>query len=262
MGIDIPSLDRIPPYLLKTLELAVILLFTWVLARVARTIVGRAFRISLPAMSRYAQRIVSWSIWFLGILFGIAQIGMSITIALFATGLVGLALIVSLKDTFQNLFSRPFLDLYSQYKTGDDISIHGHSGKVVEINSLNTILLNEEGEMIIIPNALFMREVLINRSAHARQEVTIPFVISKEFDLVEFEKRLLAICERRKEDLKRGTQPTVATRPLDKKTNEVLLLLTLRHPEKKGELLAELNEEVKALLDEMEAEMEEREGAE
>jgi hypothetical protein len=59
-------------------------------------------------------------------------------------------------------------------------------------------LLTENEELISIPNAVFLREIIVNISPHAWKEIMIPMVISKEVDLPEFESEVLKSCNKLK----------------------------------------------------------------
>jgi small-conductance mechanosensitive channel len=107
---------------------------------------------SNPLIVARIKQYASILIWTTGIILGVRQLGLSTDILILLMGLTGLAFIVSAVYVLQNSVSRSVLNLNIQYKVGDVISIKNFSGKVIEITSLNTILLDKEGKLIAVPN--------------------------------------------------------------------------------------------------------------
>jgi len=226
---------------------------TAVLAAISKGIVGRALRHSSPRLVIQAQQYLSWFVWFVGISFGIGQLGLELNVLLVILGVVGAGILVGMRDVLKNMFSRPFLDFYSQYRVGDEIKIRDYLGKIVEINPLNTVVLTEDEEIIMIPNSLFLQEVSINRSTRAGLEVTLPIIMDKSIDDVEFEKRILEICSKIK-GIRKRPKPVVATTKTNEKIKEITLMFTIRNPEDKGLVLNEVNERANKTLEEMKEE--------
>ncbi len=248
---DLTSLEKLPLVVLKGMEFALILLLTALASKLAKGVIKRTFRSKAPGLTMYAQQYVYWFVWFIGILFGVAQLGLSVEILLLVAGLFGLGLILAVRGPLENIFARPFLDLFGSCKVGDSIQIGEYKGKVMEINPLNTVLIGRRGELIAVPNSMLLRNVLMNTSTSAGLEITIPIVLDKEIDLVEFEREVLKACEDLKKHIKRGTEPSVVTTRTTEELTELSLILVLRDPEEKGLVVSAINEAVKGLVDAM-----------
>ena len=61
-----------------------------------------------------------------------------------------------------NMMSGIFIMLNRPFKINDQISIQGNSGRVIEINWHDTIIENENGERMIIPNSMISSNILKN----------------------------------------------------------------------------------------------------
>lgn len=79
-------------------------------------------------------------------------------------GVSGAAIALALRDSLGNvaggmliLFSKPFSE-------HDWIEISEFSGSVKEVNILNTVLIDEKGKEVIVPNGNMSTEVLVNHS--------------------------------------------------------------------------------------------------
>ena len=228
---------------------SIILIVTWVLTRISRIIIDRIIRDKHVAyrMRQFAPRII----WILAIIFAISQISRSTEILILVAGLLGLSLIIGLRDILTSILVRPFLDLYSPYRVGDWISIREFFGKIIEINPINTVILNEDDEVIVIPNYLFAREIFINKSEHAKHEVSLPIILEDKIDIVEFEKKLLELCNSMPEHIKKRPKPIIATTDIGEDTEELTLIFILKNPEDKSVVVSRLNEEIKKIVDEL-----------
>ncbi len=235
-------------FLYKLAVFAVILLGTGIVVEIARRLIEKTLQPSMPYVEKYIKRYTTWFIWVIGVTFGIRQVGLSIEVILLVIGLAGVGFLVAARDVLPSMLARHFLDLYSQYKLGDHISIGSHHGDVIEITSLNTVIRKGKN-IVVIPNYLFLREPWVNQSTKSGYEVSVPVRVGNELDLVEFEERLV-------ESLK-GVEsyilspPTVVTIKSDEKQTEMAVILSLKKPEDKTVVVSEINEMVKKIIDEM-----------
>jgi small conductance mechanosensitive channel len=159
--------------------------------------------------------------------------------------------VIAAKDTLQNIASKYFSDIYVPYKVGDLIKVKNFSGRVIEINPISTILLTENEELISIPNALFLREIMVNISPHAWKEIMIPMVISKEVDPPEFESEVLESCNKLKMYFDERFLPIIAIKKRTGKSVELTLTLLVKEPSKKDAILSEINERVNEIIERM-----------
>lgn len=223
---------------------------TAILAALSKGIVGRALRHSSPRLVIQAQQYLSGFIWFVGIALAIGQLGLEMNVLLVILAIVGAGILIGMRGVLKSMFSRLFLDFYSQYRVGDEIKIQEYLGKIVEINPLSTVLLTEDEELIMIPNSLFLEDVSINKSARAGLEVTLPIIVDKVIDDVEFEKWVLDVCSKIK-GIRKRPKPVVATTKTNEKAKELSLMFTIRNPEDKALVLNEINDRVNKILEEM-----------
>lgn len=227
----------------------VIIILTAIVEKISRPLIDRAFKSSNPYLVSHIKHYAFILIWGIGIILGIRQIGISTDILILLAGIAGLGFIVSALYVLQNFVSRSFLNLQMQYKVGDMISIQGYSGKVIEITDLNSVLLDKDGKLINVPNMQFLKEIWVKHgSVSAGYEMTIPIVISKEIDAVNFEKALLSSFSELKHFKK---EPTIITSKTNDKTTDLALILNLKDPEKKSVVTVEIKEIIEKLISEL-----------
>jgi len=235
----------------------IIIIFTAAIAIIFKTLIDRAMKSSSPYLVAHIKHYSTILIWAVGIILGIKQIGISTDILILLMGLTGIGFIVSALYVLQNIISRSFLNLHMQYRVGDVISIKNFSGKVIEITDLNTVLKDKEGKLVAIPNVQFLKEIWVKHTSVSEgYEITIPIVISKEIDVVNFEKELLNSTIGVQKHFKK--EPNIVTSKTNEKTVELVLILNLKDPEKKSVVIVEINEIINKLI----AEFKEKAGKE
>ncbi|MFT6754194.1 MAG: small conductance mechanosensitive channel [Candidatus Azotimanducaceae bacterium] len=113
---------------------------------------------------------------FVGIV-ALGKFGISMTPFIAALGAVAFGSTFALQGPLSNygaglniILSRPFL-------VGDTVRVQGMTGIVQDISLATTELINEDGEIIIIPNKNVIGEVLVNSHANliAEKEIGIAF---------------------------------------------------------------------------------------
>jgi len=237
--------EQLYPFAYDVLIFVFIIIVTAIIARISKTLIDKAMRTGSPHLVEHIKQYVFVLIWAIGIILGIRQVGISTDILILFIGLAGIAFIVSSVYGLQNFVSRSFLNLQMQYKAGDVVTIKNFSGKVIEITDLNTILLDDEGNLVAVPNVLFIKEVWIKHIVSG-YEMTVSVVIDKEIDAVSFEKELLNSIKDMKKYFKK--EPNIVTSETNEKTIELTLMLYLKDPEKKSILTVEINEIIDKLI--------------
>ena len=163
-------------------------------------------------------------------------------------GLFGAAIILANTYTLQNLGSKFFHEVYVPFKVGDSIKIREYTGRVIEINPITTVLISETEELISVPNALFLREVVENITPKAWKEVLVPIVVGNDIDLAEFESDVMKACNRMKLHLDSRFPPVLLIKNRGDKTTELLLTLMVRRPENKENIVSEINTKIPEII--------------
>ncbi len=117
----------------------------------------------------------------------------SLTPALTALGVGGIAVSLALKDTLANLFSGFYVSLAGNLRRGDYIRIDGgYEGWVEDIRWRITTIKTLGGNLVVIPNSKLSEAVVMNFSQPARPlGVSIPLNVAYSTDIDEFEEVVL-----------------------------------------------------------------------
>lgn len=84
------------------------------------------------------------------------------------------AISLALQDVLKNYIAGVYILLESPFSIGDRIRIRDFEGEVETIEIRSTVLTNDAGERVLVPNATIFSEVLTNRSTtHVRRRTII-----------------------------------------------------------------------------------------
>jgi small conductance mechanosensitive channel len=98
-----------------------------------------------------------------GALTGLGTVGVDLSAVIAGLGLTGFALGFALKDAISNFLAGALIMIYQPFKPADQVSVTGLGGTVEDINLRYTVLRNEEGKKVLIPNSLlFTNSITVN----------------------------------------------------------------------------------------------------
>jgi len=238
-------------FLYPVISFIIIVISTWIIAYAFNQILKRMLKRETPLLATNIRRLVWLSIWLIGIVLAIEQLGLRIDFLLLVVGLIGLALIISIKDVIQNFASKYFSDVYVPFKVGDTIQVHEHSGKVIEINPLSTILITADDKLVSIPNSFLIREITINMTPQAWKEMIIPIVISDDIDPAEFESEVIRGCNKFKIHLDERFPPILSIKRRQGSQIEFNLVLMIKEVDLKDKIASEINSRVTEIIEKM-----------
>ncbi len=230
---------------------AVIVAVTWAVARVASTLVGRILRQSRPLLAAQIRRSVWLLIWLIGLVTAIEEVGVPSDILLLIVALFGIGVILTVREALENAGAKYFADVFIPFKVGDSIQVQEHRGKVIEINSMSTILLADDGTLVSIPNSVLMKEAVVNTTPQAWKEVIIPITVRSDIDLPAFESAVLKSVNKLKTSLDSRFPPVMTMRAKGAQSTDLSLSIMVSRPEQRDAITAEVNKRVAEIVDAM-----------
>jgi small conductance mechanosensitive channel len=239
------------PLLLPLAYFAIIIGLTWVVARFASTIAGRIMRTSMPQVAAKVQRFVWLLIWLTGAIIAVEEAGIRSDILLLIVGLFGVGAIAAVRLPLENIGARYFSDMYIPFKVGDAIKVGEYSGKVIEVNSMGTILLADDDTLVSIPNSILVERVVVNKSPQAWKEVAIPITIGSDVDPASFESSVLKSLNKLSLHLDKRFPPVLTTKSTTPQSTELLLTVMIRRPEERDAIVTEVNKRITEVLERM-----------
>lgn len=241
------------PYelLLKLATVGVILLATWIASKILGSFLSKAVGKLSPNVAQQVRRIVTWLVWLIGILIGLDQLGLELTVLLVILTIGGVIFVFAFRDILSNVASREIINAYRPFKIGDWIQVGKFFGRVVDITWMDTILITLDNEMVYIPNSKITKSTVINRTAPGETRISVPLIVDDVLDLSEVEKTLLEIATELKEELAPDSKPEVRVNGINNRTIKLALLLKINNPAKSAFIASEARKRAKIKLDEL-----------
>lgn len=109
-------------------------------------------------------RLVSVGIIIIGVLLLFGSLGANWTGLLTFVSASAIAISLSIQDVLRNLVAGIYLLLERPFRVGDRIRVRDVVGEVQGIDVRTTLVRNDDGELVLIPNAIVFTEILANRS--------------------------------------------------------------------------------------------------
>lgn len=108
-----------------------------------------------PSFAKVFSALAGGLVMLLSVLIGLTVIFPSIdpVAVLSSLGILGIAAGFAFQDILSNLLAGVLLLMRDPFRGGDQISVDGHTGTVVEINLRETVLKTYDGRRLTIPNA-------------------------------------------------------------------------------------------------------------
>lgn len=165
----------------------------FVFGRLVLKAIGRKSRHSAYEIGRIGSIVI----WIGGILSVLPILGASDVVVAVIILLVGAFLIIVTKDFASNWFSGQMIRTIAPFRVGDWIKTSGGQyGRVTRIEGLFTILVTQQNETIVIPNAKLTSDLIIDRTTSGSLKVPIDFEVNPQ---VEFGELTLGVSKIAKE---------------------------------------------------------------
>ncbi|MGR8919094.1 MAG: mechanosensitive ion channel family protein [Gammaproteobacteria bacterium] len=189
--------DHLPQLVFKLLLFLLVLWVAVVLSRLTRRLVAEGLkRPNLKLSSLLKNTIVSTAgglVLLLGILFGLAQLGISVGPLLAGLGIAGFIVGFALQDTLGNFAAGMMILLFRPYDVGDVVEAGGVFGKVSYMSLVNTTILTFDNQTLVMPNSKIWGDVIKNVTAQEKRRVDMTFGIGYGDDIPKAEKVLTEI---------------------------------------------------------------------
>ncbi len=190
---------------------ALIVVLGWLLARLARMLVGKLLQRFIP--SGTLKGLISTSTYLLVMLvalfaaLSVLHLDKTVTSILAGAGIIGLALGFAFQDIAANFISGILMAIQRPVRVGELIETGDHFGVVQRIDLRTTELKNQQGIQVIIPNKDIFQSALFNYTRNGTRRVDLQVGISYGEDLEKVERITL--------DAVRSVEGLLADEPLE-----------------------------------------------
>lgn len=143
---------------------------TWILASLVKSLIREY---GLPLAERtdtdVDERVVRildltavYVIWTAGLLVALRELGIEVTAFLASLGIAGLAVALAAKTILSNVLTGVTLTADRNFRVGDRIRVQEYVGDVLEINLHKTVIRTRDNEIVMIPNDVLGRKIIVN----------------------------------------------------------------------------------------------------
>src|SRR5262245_49315537 len=174
--------------ILPNLLIAVVVLVAfWLLAKLARDLLGRLLR--RVSHSEQVNRLLSQTIYvaFLaaGLFVSLGILGLQKTVAslLAGAGIIGLALGLAFQDIAANFMAGIHLAIQLPFRTSHLIQTKDFFGVVKRVHLRWTELRTQQGQIVLIPNKQVFENAITNYSTTGRRRIDLQAGVSYGDDL-------------------------------------------------------------------------------
>jgi small-conductance mechanosensitive channel len=131
----------------------------------------------------------------------------SVKEAITTLSLIAAAVVLMTKDYISNLINGMYLTFAKVVTIGDQVSIDGNKGKILDITLTNVHLLNDDDDIIYIPNNKVFSSEIINYTRRELKRTSIEFEVDPLIisDIEGLERRLIEILAPHIHEIQPGT---------------------------------------------------------
>ena len=220
------------------------------LRRATIRVLGTSNRLD-PSAREAAGAIVRYLALALGLLLVLQAVGIDLTTLNVLAGAIGIGVGFGLQGVVTNFVAGLIILFERPIKIGDRVEVGDIEGDVVAINARSTTVLTNDSVAIIVPNANFISEPVVNWT-HSGENIrmALPVAVAYGTDLARAEAALLAAARTSNEVL---TQPEPAVRVMgfgDSGINLELRVWTGTMTHRKGMLVSAVNRAIYAKFQE------------
>lgn len=136
---------------------------------------GRLARTTNVNLSILIGRLSYLAALALGVIWIAYIFGIQLTGLLTFLGALSLAITFAIQDVLKNLVAGMYLLWERPFEIGDVIQVKDVTGSVQDITVRTTVLRAENGQLIVVPNAVLFTEIVVNRRLEMPDpEATVP----------------------------------------------------------------------------------------
>jgi small conductance mechanosensitive channel len=188
------------PLLLFRLFLVVLVFFIFAkLSGLLRKLVGRGLDSGRVRISHLLKTMIVATagnlVFFIGILFALSQLGISLGPLLAGLGIAGFIIGFAMQDSLANFASGMLILMYKPFDVGDVVEAGGVHGKVSSMSLVNTTIMTLDNQTLVVPNNLIWGSVIKNVTAQRTRRIDLVFGIAYGDDIEKAEKVFADIVE-------------------------------------------------------------------
>lgn len=186
--------------LLPNLAVAlVVLLLTWLVAKLARRLIGGVNSASPSRRSLLiaTQKIIVALVWVGGIMLTAVVLFPGVTPGslLAGLGIGSVAIGFAFKDIFENFLAGMLILTRQPFQIDDYIEVNGIDGRVENITVRDTVIRQTDGQPVVVPNAILFKNPVTVRTDREKRRASVVCGVGYGEDVAKARKVILEAVE-------------------------------------------------------------------
>lgn len=179
-----------PDLLFRLMLFSLILVLTWMVARLVRGVVRLAAghrRFGLSVLVRDTLIALSGvAVLAAGLVIALAAVGVSLGPIFAGIGVLGILVGLAVQDSLGNLAAGAMILIHRPFDVDDHIQVAGANGVVKRMNWLATTINTFDNQVLVVPNRRIWGDTIVNYTAsHVRRvDIKVNFAYSEDVDRV------------------------------------------------------------------------------
>lgn len=166
-----------------------VLVLTWMASKLAQLILGRILsRSSMrPSLKTLLGNLLALGVWIAGFMLAAVIVFPNLTPASMVAGLGlgSIAIGFAFKDIFENFLAGLIILFRKEMRIGDNIEVGDEEGVVEHITIRETHVRQTDGQLVIIPNSIILKNPLAIRTDLEQRRTTIIVGVAYDEDVDE-----------------------------------------------------------------------------
>ncbi len=147
---------------------ALIFLVGWLVIKIVNAVVRKALMRGKAKQTLFVDfvcSVVSKTCWAILLIMVAGRLGVNVGPLIAGLGVTGFILGFAFQESLGNLASGMMIAINEPFKVGDWVDAAGHSGSIVEVNMMATIMTSADNKRIVIPNKSVWGGPIVNYNA-------------------------------------------------------------------------------------------------
>lgn len=150
---------------MQVVTVVVVLAASYLTAKIVSRILIKVF-VKTPFPEKIEEgivRIAKYVIYVIGVFTAIALLGFDLTSVIVGLGAFSIAISFAMSNIIQNFVSGILVQADRVFETGDQIKVQAYEGTVVKVSIRTTIIETKVGDIVSIPNSIFVTNPVVKR---------------------------------------------------------------------------------------------------
>ena len=163
-------------FAINVISAALIFLVGWLVIRLIGAAVLRALTRNgkkKTLFTSFVSSVVMKICWAILLVMVLGRLGVDVAPLIAGFGVTGFILGFAFQESLGNLASGMMIAINEPFKVGDVVDAAGHTGAIVEVNMMSTVMATADNKRIVLPNKSVWGGPIVNYSALDKRRVDL-----------------------------------------------------------------------------------------